>query len=75
MTKLTLKWSQARSLKEQIEAAEAGVKFGRAGCITVPSDLTVEWDDWKVVLDMPEEDDDCGGVTDVMLGTKKEGGN
>ena len=48
--------AQKTLMKEQIEAAEAGVKLGRTGGITTNSECTVEWDSTSVTLEIPEDE-------------------
>ena len=58
MSYLSFKWGQIRSIKEQIEAAEGGHKFGRTGKITTAGETVVSWDDWSVSLEIPDDDSD-----------------
>lgn len=52
MSTIKLSWHQARLVKEQIEAAEAGAKLGRAGQVVTPSEALTKWDDRGIEIEL-----------------------
>lgn len=54
MPMLELEWWQAKIVREQIEAAEEGLKLGREGTIVMDSGCDLKWDTKGVTLEVPE---------------------
>ena len=55
MADLELAWWQAKIVREQIEAAEEGLKLGREGSITLDSGCDMKWDSKGITLEIPED--------------------
>ena len=55
MPMLELEWWQAKIVREQIEAAEEGLKLGREGTIVMDSGCDLKWDTKGITIEVPEE--------------------
>ena len=61
MSELNLKWWQAKMLKEQIDAAREASVLGREGKLTMDNGCVIEWDNFNVKLEVPEDEDEDAG--------------
>jgi len=55
---LTLKWWQARLLRDQLDAGLEAVKLGRCGRMVTSNECTVQWDSKEVIVEVPPEEDE-----------------
>lgn len=51
---LTLKWWQARVLRDQLDAGLTAVKLGRSGEMEMDSSTRIRWDSMELTVEIPE---------------------